>query len=538
MRRRALAQPSIGASRRAAPRRLRWLPAFALTTIAVTAALGVAAPAAAHPLGNFSVNHFHGLSLYADRIEDLAVVDEAEIPTLQQRGTVDRDGDGQASAVEQAAYARATCQQLAADLHVDVAGHSGTWAVTGSSFAYRPGAANLPTGRTECRLTAVADLRESAVVRVADRFRADRVGWHEITAVGHGIDLADPPVPATSISDQLRRYPEDLLSSPLAQRSVELHTTGAGAGAGPARQSTIPLAGPVTRIMGALGNHLNALAGADQLTPLAGTLAVLLALLLGAGHAALPGHGKTVMAAYIAGRRGSYRDAIAVGATVTATHTAGVLVIGLLLTTATRLAGEDLLGWLGVVSGLLIAAVGAGLLRSALARTTASPVESRRALATVGALDPDSAGPNGGQTGHGHAHHHGSHGHEHGHQHGRGHHRHGSGRAGLWGLGIAGGIVPSPSALVVLLGAVALGRTWFGVLLVVAYGAGMAATLTLAGLLLVHLHRRFVGRLAYRMGGWSARLARATPHLTATLVLVVGLLLALRAAGPLLHVWT
>jgi nickel/cobalt transporter (NicO) family protein len=94
-------------------------------------------------------------------------------------------------------------------------------------------------------------------------------------------------------------------------------------------------------------------------------------------------------------------------------------------------------------------------------------------------------------------------------------------------MGVAGGLVPSPSALVVLLGAVALGRTWFGVLLVLTYGLGMAATLTAAGLLLVRLSSRWGGRLAARVG--SGRLVAAAPAMTASLVLVVGLGLAARS---------
>ena len=94
-------------------------------------------------------------------------------------------------------------------------------------------------------------------------------------------------------------------------------------------------------------------------------------------------------------------------------------------------------------------------------------------------------------------------------------------------MGVAGGLVPSPSALVVLLGAVALGRTWFGVLLVLTYGLGMAATLTAAGLLLVRLSSRWAGRVAARIG--SGRLVAAAPAMTASLVLVVGLGLAARS---------
>jgi ABC-type nickel/cobalt efflux system permease component RcnA len=100
-------------------------------------------------------------------------------------------------------------------------------------------------------------------------------------------------------------------------------------------------------------------------------------------------------------------------------------------------------------------------------------------------------------------------------------------RAGLIGMGVAGGLVPSPSALVVLLGAAALGRTWFGVVLVVTYGLGMAATLTAAGLLLVRVASRWAGRLPRALA--TGRLAAATPLMTAGVVLVVGLGLAARS---------
>ncbi|BCB78647.1 sulfite exporter TauE/SafE family protein [Phytohabitans flavus] len=291
------------------------------------------------------------------------------------------------------------------------------------------------------------------------------------------------------------------------------------------------MAGPLSRAVGTLGDRLNNIVGSDHLTPLAGLLGILLALLLGAAHAALPGHGKSVMAAYIAGRQGNYRDAITVGVTVTATHTSGVLVVGLLLTTVTSLAGETLLGWLGLTSGLLIAAIGIGLLTSALTAQR----RRRRAPDPLPCGDHAHANPqlvavaaapvNQHQHQHDHAH---RVGHPHPHPHRK------AGRRGLIGIGVAGGLVPSPSALIVLLGAIALGRTWFGVLLVIAYGLGMATALTAAGLLLVHLH----GRLAHRVDAVSGRVAAATPLATATLVLVVGLVLAAQTLGPLLRLGT
>jgi ABC-type nickel/cobalt efflux system permease component RcnA len=97
-----------------------------------------------------------------------------------------------------------------------------------------------------------------------------------------------------------------------------------------------------------------------------GLLAVLVSLLLGASHAALPGHGKTVMAAYLVGLRGSLRQALGIGLTVTATHTAGVLLLGVALSASRTLAPERVYPWLGLASGLLLVAVGVALLGRAL----------------------------------------------------------------------------------------------------------------------------------------------------------------------------
>ncbi|WP_251052900.1 MULTISPECIES: hypothetical protein [unclassified Streptomyces] len=104
----------------------------------------------------------------------------------------------------------------------------------------------------------------------------------------------------------------------------------------------------------------------------------------------------------------------------------------------------------------------------------------------------------------------------------------------LIGLGIAGGLVPSPSALVVLLGAIALGRTLFGNILVLAYGVRMAASLTAVGLLLVRVGGRLT-HLTERQ--WAARLGRLTPYsarLTALLILLVGVGMMARSRPTIL----
>ena len=433
-----------------------------------------AGPAAAHPLGNFTVNHYNGLVVTPGGIGNLAVVDLAELPTLQADPDVD------------AGYAGRRCAALAAAQRLVVAGTAVPWRVTEAGFAYAPGLGGLRTSRLTCRLTAA--VVASGPVEFTDAFEQDRIGWREISAAGDGVRLSNSSVPAASVSDQLRTYPEDLLSDPLDQRTATFTVSAGGPATG--GSGTLPgglgAGGPVGGAFAALDRTFTGLIGADALTLPLGLLAVGLAVVLGAGHALIPGHGKTVMAAYLAGRRGRPRDAVVVGATVTATHTAGVLVVGLALTAFTTLAGETVLSWLGVASGALIAVIGVRLLLNA-----------RRPVPR--------------------------HGHGHGHS---------GKRAGLVGLGVAGGLVPSPSALIVLLGAIALGRTWFGVALVTAYGAGMAATLTVTGLLLVKLVDRLERRAAAGRR-LAARVSGLAPLGTAAMVVLLGAGLAVRSAAAL-----
>lgn len=553
---------------------------------------GTATPAAhAHPLGNFSVNEYTGLTVHPGRVEVLAVTDTAEIPTLQAAPSVDRDGDGTASDGERTAWASSACARTAGRLAVTTPRRL-SWTVSSSSFAYRPGQGGLRTSRLECRLRAPLDLTRGPVdVRVDTGADPHRVGWREITTKGtDGARLDDSTAPAVSPSHELRDYPRDLLATPRGDTEAGFTVSRGTAASGAA--GAVPGTGDgggVTARVEALSQRLTALTGTKDLTLPIGLLAVALSLVLGAGHALLPGHGKTVMAAYLAGRRGSVRDAVTVGATVTVTHTAGVMAVGLCLTAFSSLAGDTVLNTLGVVSGALVALVGAGLLADAVRRarrTTApgpAPVSAPAAAAEGvlvgvggdgGAAVREDPAPAHEAPAHahspthphphrphkhglfGHHHHHGpahDHGHGHGpsHAHGPSHeHGHASGqdgpggagndgpapfsKRGLIGLGIAGGLVPSPSALVVLLGAVALGRTAFGAGLVVAYGIGMAGTLTAVGLLLVRLGDR-AGKLAARPG--FALLRRCAPYtalLTALLVLLVGLGLMARSLPSIL----
>ncbi|MER8188543.1 high frequency lysogenization protein HflD [Kitasatospora sp. NPDC094015] len=526
--------------------------------------LGLAAPVAgAHPLGNFSLNHYLGFTVHPDHIEVLAVTDTAEIPTLQEQPKVDRNGDGTMDDTERAAWAADQCAQTAQLLRMtaDEAAMPLTWRTGSAQFRYQDGAAGLRTSRLECLL--LTDLHIPATgttLRVDGGSDPSRVGWNEITARGEGTTLDPTDVPASSLSEELRNYPRDLLDSPSGVTHAQFRAVP-GNSTAPAAGTAVKAdgSGPAAWLAG-LDARLTRLGAAQRLTVPLGLLAVLLSVVLGAGHALLPGHGKTVMAAYLAGRRGRTRDAVTVGATVTLTHTAGVLIIGLCLTASSSLAGDVLLGWLGVLSGALVAVVGAALLTDAVRRSRSTrhhghlahththvdaDSEPARELAhTSAAVGPhDHPHPHEHTHDHPHPHAHhehtrgeNSHDHDHGHRHGLfgagRHHHHDSaapGRRGLIGLGIAGGLVPSPSALVVLLGAVALGRTLFGAALVLAYGLGMAATLTAVGLLLVRLGHRVAGAAD---GPVIGRLRRITPYstlLTALLILTVGVGLVLRS---------
>jgi nickel/cobalt transporter (NicO) family protein len=486
----------------------------------------VPGPAAAHPLGNFTVNQYNGLRLQPDRVLVDYVVDMAEIPAFQARQEIDTDGDGTVAPAEAAAWREATCPRLAAGLGLRLDGRRLALTTSASRLSFPPGAGGLVTLRLECDLSARAGPAAGRrTLAFSDRNWGDRIGWREITARGQGTTLLASDVPATSASARLTSYPSDLLRSPLDQRSATLSfRLGGGRGGAP-----VPLGGGVgTAVPMGVDRATRAfteLVARQRLGVGFGLLAVGLALLLGAVHALAPGHGKTVMAAYLLGMRGSLRQSSLVALTVTVTHTAGVLLLGVALSASTALAPERIYPWLGLASGLLLAGVGATLLRRALRA-------GLPAMAAPGA-------------GHDHPHYHP---HDHPHERGQAHAGDAARQPGwrsLVSVGFAGGLVPSPSALVVLLGAIALGRAWYGVLLVLAYGAGMAATLTGAGMVLVRarvaIDRRSDAartaepvpgsRLAGRARQWLASLSRSLPAATAGVLVLGGLYLAARGVA-------
>jgi nickel/cobalt transporter (NicO) family protein len=332
-----------------------------------------------------------------------------------------------------------------------------------------PGAGGLKTTRVEVILEGPT-LRRASDVAYRDTNYADRIGWKEIV-VGDG----------PSRSRELRAYPRDLLSSPLDVTAVQTrlvpgtvpgtrpHVTRGAAAQAPDRIADSGFASLVNREELGLWVILASLGAA---------------LFWGMAHALSPGHGKTIVTAYLVGQRGTARHATLLGLIVTATHTVGVFALGLVTLVLSRfIVPDELYPWLNLVAGVLVVAIGISVLRARW--------RHRRHHA------------------HHHHHHH--------------HHDHDLSRRSLVAVGISGGLLPCPSALVVLLAAISLHRVAFGMLLVVAFSLGLALTITGIGLVAV------LGRRLFRRLSFEGRLVSLLPAASAVVILAAGIAMTLHA---------
>ena len=432
-----------------------------------------ATPAGAHPLGNFSMNHIAEVSVSADRVDVRYVLDQAEIPTFQERG------------VARAERMRRKQAEVLRRLQVVADGRPLTLRPGTPTLALRPGAGGLPTTRFELALSAVVHARS---VTVRDGTYPGRVGWRAVVArPGRGTAVRSS-VPAADPTSELTRYPKDAVASPADIREAALAVapgdgtvTAPGGKAVRGATGTAPTAadrtsGKATAGDGFAGLFADAAAGRGVLI-----LLLLAAFGWGAVHALSPGHGKAMVAAYLVVTRGTARHAAALGATVTVTHTAGVLLLGVVaLTLSAFVLPEQLYPWLNLASGLLVVVVGGAVLRSR--------ARKRR---------------------HDHHHHH--------------HHPDELSARGILAMGASAGLIPCPSALVVLLGAVAQHQLALGLVMIVVFSLGLAATLTALGIAVVHATKLPV----------PGRIAAGLPTASAFVIVGVGVLLTFQAAGQL-----
>ena len=460
----------------------RWLAAAAALV-----ALAAPATAAAHPLGNFTINRYSRLEVSGDRLYVLYVLDMAEIPTFQAK---------QEGGIDPRAYAR----RIARNLHLRVDGRRATLRPLSHALAFPRGAGGLRTTRLEIVL---AGPRLSGRVPVSyhDNNYAGRLGWREVVArAERGARLLRSSAPSRSVSAELRAYPKDLLSSPLDITSVSAEVEpGSGPGAPPALARGPALQAPDRAADGGFAS----LIARDDLSVGFVLVSLAIAFFWGAAHALSPGHGKSIVAAYLVGSRGTPRHAVLLGLTVTVTHTIGVFALGLVtLSLSEFILPDDLYPWLNLVSALLIVAVGVSVLRWRLREWRRGP----RAHS------------------HDDHHHHGHHDHCHRRSH---HHDHEPDPAlslrRLLGVGISGGIIPCPTALVVLLAAISLHRVGYGLVLILAFSAGLAAAMTGIGLVAV------LARRAFRRVDFESSLVRALPAVSALVVIGLGVAMTARA---------
>ena len=393
---------------------------------------------------------------------------------------------------------------------------------------------------------------------------AGRIGWHEIAVTpAAGVTVFDSNAYSTSLTngltEALQALPE---AGPLDERTIHMSMNGAGLPLGASALKARPLSGipasasaadgATTRALGISENAwivrktrelINAISG-PRLEPRVAIWALLAALFLGAVHALSPGHGKTLVGAYLIGSRGTPKHALFLGFTVTVTHTLGVFLLGFATLYASRfVVPERMFPILSLISAVLVLGMGLILLvqRGRAASRALRPASSRRATEFVPFV-PATAGAGVGYSlmlahQHAHLHDHGdgvSHSHADGmmHSHGGGPmHSHlppgAPGERVIWKnlltLGVSGGLVPCPSAMVLLLAAIALNKTAYGMLLVLVFSVGLAMTLTAVGLIFLYARNRL------RKPGSAARWPHVLPVVSASIITVLGVALCFGA---------
>jgi ABC-type nickel/cobalt efflux system permease component RcnA len=514
-------RPQMNTNQRESPWRTAPLRRLLSALISVAAVIGLFVDVSAHPLGNFTINHFTRIESGAAGVRIRYIIDLAEVPAFQESQKADLDNDGNLTEAELNAWLDRVTPGHLAGLKLTAGGVPVALRLTGKSAGRSPGAAGLFTLRIVYELAGeFAGAGLAPRLRFEDSNMTDRAGWREIVVTPvSGAKVFDSTAYGGGVTDELKAYPEDLLLAPLNERAAEWSVT-----AGPLPAGAKPLILRDGKPVAIARDRFAELIAAPALTPGVILIGLLIAFALGGVHAMSPGHGKTVVGAYLVGARGTAKHAAFLGATVTITHTIGVFALGFITLFASRyVIPEKLYPILSFVSGALVLAIGLSLFTKRL----------RVSLGVAGGVAAH---------GHEHAHEHGAHGHTHDHAHD---HQHEHGAAGhthlppgadgseitwrsLLALGVSGGIMPCPSALILMLASISMNRVGYGLVLIVAFSMGLAGALTAAGLAFV-----YGGKLLSRIPS-SGKFLRALPAVSAFVIAVLGAAIcyrSLREAG-------
>ena len=597
------------------------LSRFCLFACLFIAALAGLRPAAAHPMGNFSINHYARFQAQTGELKLRYLLDFAEIPAVDQMAKLDTNGDGAISATEKSAYLKSEIPPLLRGLALQIDGKSVALSADSSDLQVLPGAGGLPTLLVKMDVSAALPANAQSRVTYVDSNFAGRTGWKEVVAVADASrSISGSDAATKDRSRELTIFPIDAGVVPPRQTSASFTIAAAGAGATAAEIQAPQTAAPATQEQtnsNTPQNRFTQSIAETKLTPVVIGWGLLFAFAFGAVHALSPGHGKTMVAAYLVGSRGTPRHAFLLGVVVTITHTFGVFALGFALLFASRyILPERLFPVLSALSGLLIFGVGLWLFMSrwqglqnarshahshgdghthshgheeehshshddeehdhAHSHSHGEDGEHSHAHSVHShshddeehahshahdeerphshddqehshSHDEEHSHAHDGHTHsydeeHEHSHAHDGHAHshddEHSHAHGVHVHSHG-GKAHshavpdgpinmktLVALGISGGIVPCPEALVVLLAAIKLHRIGYGLILIVAFSLGLAAALIAIGMLVVSARQRLT---RFNALGEDSAIVRYLPLGSAAIIVLIGAALTLQA---------
>lgn len=446
--------------------------------------------ASAHPLGNFTTNRFGGLEISTESVRITYVVDMAEIPTVSELQSIS-GGEQDVSQEALENYAAKESKELLIGITLLADGDEVRLRIDSAGATLLPGQGGLKVLRMEAVYVGALPRPESTL-QYTDLNYATRQGWKEVVADATGEQgLVSSSVPSESISDELRDYPRALLSDPPLVTTAQIRVAPGATGSG-APVDEDELESDANRDV--VGEWFTSLIERD-LSPLFLLVSVFVALGAGALHALQPGHGKTILAAYLVGSEGRFRHALTLGVAVSLMHTTSVVVLGLATWWASNaFSPDEVYPWLSLFSGVVVIGVGAWLLWRRL-----------------------------GAGGHAHLQNDGDHDHPHSHGHALPSGVSPFSLRGMGAVAISGGLLPSPAALIVLLGAISLHRIAFGVTLVAAFSIGLAAALTGVGMLVIRARDLTTRRM-------SSNAARMLSLLSAGAIVALGIVLTARAA--------
>lgn len=527
-------------------------------------------------MGNFSVSHYSGIRIEQSSVEVRYLIDMAEIPTfeeIQQKVLVPDPANA-----EVRKYIVKEAEILRSGLSLTLNEKPLHLRMESARIIFPAGAGGLPTLKMAfvyrgafLRSDQAPTSTAAFTLRYRDNNFPNRSGWKEVVVTaGSKVTIVNASVPSKDRSSELSNYPTDLLNSPpldleatvsarwqgiaLDQRlaatmaksnATPSRATSSSGPVAPAHTSSGQVAPQASNVesdqeptkLGTGATSETSLQPNKQATPqnrftqlmtsnqfglwfLLGAAAI--AAGLGALHALEPGHGKTIVAAYLVGSKGTAYHAFLLGLIVTVSHTASVYALGAITLYASKyIVPEQLYPWLGAISGLLIAALGSYLFlqRYAGHETGHSHAAGGHSHSHEFARDHTHASGNDyGNDRNGDEHSHHGFSHSHGELRGDVSYRQ------LLALGITGGIIPCPAALVVLLSAVALNRVGFGLYLIVAFSMGLAAVLIAVGMLMVYA-RSFMSKLHSE----GPLITRWLPLASAGVITFLGLGIAIRS---------